>query len=84
MPAFRAEAEALKQHEQIHEGLEGMEKYLQECRKGERGFKREELRGLMERWGGVLWKHMDAEVWELGAERMRAYWSLEEMKGMRL
>ncbi|KAF2764911.1 hypothetical protein EJ03DRAFT_346005 [Teratosphaeria nubilosa] len=33
-------------------------------------------------FGGVLWKHLDEEVVELGAERMRRYWSEEEMAGL--
>ncbi|KAF2230120.1 hypothetical protein EV356DRAFT_536678 [Viridothelium virens] len=82
MPAFQAELELLSQHRQIHEGLEAFETYLEACRAGERELRWEELRGLMDGFGGVLWAHLDEEVRELGAEKMRRYWSLREMKGL--
>ncbi|KAI9665502.1 MAG: hypothetical protein M1831_001644 [Alyxoria varia] len=82
MPAFGPDGEPLKQHEQIHQGLKEMEKYLLACKHGERGLAREDLKVKMESWGQVLWQHMDDEVWQLGAERMRKYWSLEEMRRM--
>jgi hypothetical protein len=30
----------------------------------------------------VLWEHLDEEVKTLGADNMRRYWSLDEMKRM--
>ncbi|CAG9941990.1 unnamed protein product [Clonostachys rosea f. rosea IK726] len=36
----------------------------------------------METWGDVLWAHLDDEVKTLGAENMRKYWTLEEMRRM--
>ncbi|KAF2423556.1 hypothetical protein EJ08DRAFT_701058 [Tothia fuscella] len=82
MPKFRKELELLTQHKQIHEGLEKFEVYLGECRTGERELRLGELKVLMDGFGGVLWEHLDEEVEELGAENMRRYWSLEEMRGM--
>jgi len=40
------------------------------------------LREKMDSWGEVLWKHLDQEVETLGAENMRKYWTLEEMRKM--
>lgn len=82
MPAFRQNVELLSQHEEIHEGLERLEKYLGGCRKGRRELRMEELKEVMDSFGKVLWDHMDDEVVELGAEKMRKCWSLEEMRRM--
>src|SRR5690554_4400865 len=54
MPEFQAgggkkgggAAELLRQHKEIHEGMEGFEKYLRECERGEKDF---ELRVLKEK-----------------------------------
>ena len=80
MPKFRKELELLTQHKQIHEGLEELEKYIGECRSGERELRFVEMKGVMDGFGGVLWEHLDDEVKELRAENMRRYWSLAEMR----
>jgi hypothetical protein len=36
----------------------------------------------MEGWGKVLWEHLDDEVKGLGAERMRRFWTKEEIQSM--
>ncbi|KAF2734937.1 hypothetical protein EJ04DRAFT_512095 [Polyplosphaeria fusca] len=82
MPAFQKELELLTQHKQIHEGVEKMEEYLDECVGGERELRLAELKTIMEGFGEVLWQHLDAEVEELGADNMRKYWTIEEMKRM--
>ena len=82
MPAFRAELDLLSQHRQIHNGLDKFEAYLEACREGERELRWEELSEVMNGFGEVLWKHLDEEVRELGAENMRRFWSLEEMRVM--
>ncbi|KAJ5388975.1 uncharacterized protein N7496_000043 [Penicillium cataractarum] len=80
MPEFRKELDLLKQHKQIHAGLEKLESYLEKCRSGEEDMRREEVKRLMEGFGGVLWKHLDEEVQTLKADNMRKYWSLDEMR----
>ncbi|OAL54408.1 hypothetical protein IQ07DRAFT_500502 [Pyrenochaeta sp. DS3sAY3a] len=82
MPAFRKELELLTQHKQIHKGLDKLEKYLEECSNGERELRLEELKVILDGFGKVLWQHLDDEVKELGAENMRKYWTLEEMRRM--
>ncbi|KAJ5605289.1 hypothetical protein N7510_010443 [Penicillium lagena] len=80
MPEFRKELDLLRQHKQIHAGLEKLEAYLEKCRSGEEDLRREEVKRLMEGFGKVLWAHLDEEVQTLGADNMRKYWSLEEMR----
>ena len=82
MPAFRKELELLTQHKQIHCGLETFQAYLEDCTRGDRELRLGELKGLMDTFGDVLWAHLADEVRQLGAENMRQYWSLEEMRGM--
>lgn len=80
MPEFRKELDLLKQHKQIHAGLEKLEAYLEKCRSGEEDLRREEVRSLMDAFGKVLWQHLDEEVQTLRAENMRQYWSVDEMR----
>lgn len=80
MPEFRKELDLLRQHKQIHVGLEKLEAYLEKCRTGEVDMRREEIQRLMNDFGEVLWKHLDEEVHTLRADNMRKYWSLEEMR----
>lgn len=82
MPAFRKELQLLTQHKEIHKGLEKLRDYLEECRTGERELRLDELKEVMDGFREVLWKHLDAEVEELGAENMKKFWSVEEMRRM--
>lgn len=82
MPLFQKQDTLVAQHKQIHAGLEKLEKYLAECRVGERELRLEELKNVMDGFGTILWAHLDEEVGQLGAENMRKFWSLEEMKRM--
>ena len=80
MPAFRKELELLAQHKEIHQGLEKFQEYLENCQSGEKELRLGEMKRLMDQFGDVLWRHLDEEVKELGAENMRKYWTLEEMR----
>ncbi|WPH04478.1 Hypothetical protein R9X50_00736900 [Acrodontium crateriforme] len=82
MPAFKKELELLTQHKHIHHGLDRFEKYINECRSGERELRLDEMKAVMDTFGTVLWEHLDDEVRELGAEKMRLYWTVEEMRRM--
>ncbi|KAI4238996.1 MAG: hypothetical protein LQ349_000677 [Xanthoria aureola] len=82
MPAFRKELELLTQHKQIHAGLDQFQAYLEACASGERELRMTELKALMDRFGTVLWTHLDDEVEQLGAENMRKYWTPAEMRSM--
>lgn len=83
MPAFQKNLVLINQHKQIHAGMEKLGLYLAECREGVRDLRMEEVQELMDSWKDVLWSHLDREVEELGAEKMRQYWSIEEMKSFR-
>ncbi|KAK4232175.1 hypothetical protein QBC38DRAFT_533163 [Podospora fimiseda] len=74
--------ELLKQHKEIHEGMDKLEGYLRGCKSGKEEFEMGKMKELMEGWREVLMRHLDEEVDELGAERMRSVWSLEEMRGL--
>ncbi|KAL8861680.1 MAG: hypothetical protein Q9178_001881 [Gyalolechia marmorata] len=82
MPAFREELELLTQHKQIHAGLDQFEAYLKACVSGDQELGMTELKTLMDSFGTVLWTHLSDEVEQLGAENMRKYWTLAEMKTM--
>lgn len=82
MPLFQKQDLLVTQHKEIHAGLEKLEKYLADCRTGERELRLDELKVVMDGFGKVLWQHLDEEVEQLGAENMRKFWSLEEMRRM--
>ena len=82
MPAFKKELELLTQHKQIHKGLDKLQLYLNECSAGERELRLPELKEILDGFGKVLWQHLDDEVKQLGAENMRKYWTLDEMRRM--
>ncbi|KAL4945540.1 hypothetical protein BDV06DRAFT_219228 [Aspergillus oleicola] len=84
MPEFQTgkgkrAAELLRQHREIHAGLDGFKEYLEKCISGEEELRLEVLRGKMESWKDVLWSHLDQEVRTLGAENMKRYWTKEEI-----
>ncbi|KAK2590431.1 hypothetical protein QQS21_011878 [Conoideocrella luteorostrata] len=83
MPEFdHSKGHLVKQHKQIHDGLDEFEKYVRGCHRGEADFEMAVLKEKMDTWGDVLWEHLDEEVRMLGAERMRAVWSKEEIMRM--
>ncbi|KAL2068100.1 hypothetical protein VTL71DRAFT_16198 [Oculimacula yallundae] len=85
MPEFKQgknAAELLRQHKEIHKGMDEFEVYLEMCRSGETELQLSTLKTKMDSWGKVLWTHLDQEVRTLGAENMRRYWTVEEMRRM--
>jgi hemerythrin-like domain-containing protein len=82
MPAFQHELQMRSQHKEIHAGLVKLQKYLEEVRSGERELILKELKVVMDGFGKVLWEHLNDEVKQLGAENMRTFWTLEEMRRM--
>lgn len=85
MPEFKqgkgnGAAELLRQHKEIHKGMELLQGYLEDCQTGEKDLDMATLKTKMESWGEVLWKHLDQEVETLGAENMRKYWTIEEIR----
>jgi hypothetical protein len=87
MPEFRdgkgkEKAELLRQHQQIHAGMDVMADYLRACRNREVDLELPVLKEKMDSWGDVLMKHLDQEVKTLGAENMRKYWTPEEIRAI--
>ncbi|KAL0931072.1 neutrophil cytosol factor 2 protein [Colletotrichum truncatum] len=83
MPEFRGgRAELLQQHRQIHKGLDLFEDYLKKCASGETELELSVLLEKMDSWGEVLWTHLDQEVKTLGADNMRKYWTIDEVRNM--
>jgi hypothetical protein len=93
MPCFAKEMEMPSQHKQIHGGLLELKRFLEgkqrDVEKGQmmessngQGFKWERMKGIMDMFGDALWRHLDEEVQMLGAENMRRYWTLDEMRYM--
>ncbi|KAI1170141.1 hypothetical protein F4777DRAFT_570305 [Nemania sp. FL0916] len=75
-------AELLRQHEEIHKGMDGLRDYLRRCLAGETELQMSALKAQLDTWGTVLWTHLDQEVKTLGAENMRKYWSVDEVRRM--
>ncbi|ORY68564.1 uncharacterized protein BCR38DRAFT_134281 [Pseudomassariella vexata] len=87
MPEFKSgkgngAAELLRQHKEIHKGLDMLGTYLRACKTGETEFALAVLKTKLDSWGKVLWTHLDQEVKSLGAENMRKYWTKEEIRAM--
>jgi hemerythrin-like domain-containing protein len=83
MPKFRKDIESgkmIEQHKVIHKGIDEMNEYFAECQTGVRELRLEQLKEIMDKFGETLWQHLDEEVKELGAENMRKYWKLEELR----
>ena len=80
MTIFRHNERMKLHHKEIHAGLVRLENYISECRTGQRELRLSEMREVMDSFGTVLWIHLDEEVKNLGAENMRKYWSLDEMR----
>ena len=72
--------ELLNQHKQIHAGMDVFEAYLEQCYAGKEELDLATLKAKMDTWGEVLWKHLDQEVKTLGAENVRKYYTLDEIK----
>lgn len=81
------------QHKQIHGGLLELKRFLErkqrDLEKGQKmessngqEFEWERMKGIMDTFGDALWRHLDEEVETLGAENMRRYWTLDEMRCM--
>ncbi|KAI0512745.1 hypothetical protein F5B22DRAFT_613996 [Xylaria bambusicola] len=77
-------AELLQQHVDIHKGMDGLADYLRRCLSGETELQMSVLKTQLDSWGTVLFTHLDQEVRTLGAENMRKYWTLDEIRKMRM
>ncbi|KAL8304611.1 hypothetical protein RB597_004271 [Gaeumannomyces tritici] len=78
------QSELIQQHRDIHEGMDQLEEYINKCRSREVDLEMSVLLQKLDSWGTVLWKHMDQEVETLGAANMRKYYTLGEMRRIRM
>ncbi|KAL8417653.1 hypothetical protein RB594_001345 [Gaeumannomyces avenae] len=78
------QSELIQQHRDIHEGMDQLEEYINKCRSREADLEMSVLLQKLDSWGTVLWKHMDQEVETLGAANMRKYYTLGEMRRIRM
>ncbi|KAK3906504.1 hypothetical protein C8A05DRAFT_40698 [Staphylotrichum tortipilum] len=76
----KEECELLRQHRLIHEGVDEMADYLRRCKDRECELELGVLKEKLDSWGSVLLQHLDEEVRDLGAEKMRRYWTVQEVK----
>lgn len=76
----RQAALLLQQHKDIHDGMDDLEIYLGTCKAGEAELEMSVVKDKMDTWGVVLWDHLNLEVQTLGADNMRKYWTLEEIR----
>ena len=81
MPVFGKNVGMVRQHREIHRGVARMREYLGAREKDGSDVEWEALAAIMNSFGEVLWTHLDEEVKELGAEKMRV-WTLAEMDRM--
>jgi hypothetical protein len=76
------ENELLRQHQLIHEGMDEMADYLRRCKDRECELELGVLKTKLDSWGEVLLKHLDQEVQDLAPEKMRRYFTVQEMKAI--
>jgi len=79
MPQFRPGSSALEQHKQIHAGLDKLEAYMKDVKRGKIDLERAKVKEILDGFGEVLWKHLEEEVGMLGAENMRRFYKKEEI-----
>jgi len=79
MPAFRPGAAALEQHKAIHAGLDRLEAYMKDVKRGKLDLERAKVREILDGFGAVLWAHLEEEVRLLGAQNMSRFYKKEEI-----
>jgi len=85
MPQFKAGAresgEHLKSHKAIHEGLEKYDAFIKKALAETSAYNAVELRQILDSFREVLFRHLDEEVRDIGADSMKkAGWTLEELR----
>jgi hypothetical protein len=71
MPQFARNGDHLKEHEEIHHGLDEYVAYIKKCRKDNKEWDGEKMKSIMDSFRGVLFKHLDHEVESLSGEEMK-------------
>jgi hemerythrin-like domain-containing protein len=85
LPHFHPRNGALvAQHREIHDGMDGLQRYVDDCRSGAEDFSMAGLRAKLEPWGAVLWTHLDEEVAALGAVHMKKAFTKDEFRRIQM
>jgi hypothetical protein len=71
MPHFAKNGDHLKEHEEIHHGLDEYVVYIKKVKKNPKEWDGEKLRSIMDSFREVLFKHLDHEVESLSGEEMK-------------
>jgi hypothetical protein len=71
MPQFAKTGDHLKEHEEIHKGLDEYVDYIRKCRKDRKEWDGEKMKGIMDSFRDILFKHLDHEVESLKGENMK-------------
>ena len=79
MPHFAPQGDHLKEHEEIHKGLDEYVAYIKKCRKDPKEWSSDKMKNIMDSFRVILFKHLDHEVESLSGEEMKKYWKLEEL-----
>lgn len=82
MAYFEPKQHLLTQHKGIHDGIDKLEEYIADCKSGKKELRLEHMKRILDGFGQVLWSHLEDEVKTLGAENMRRYWTMDEMRRM--
>ncbi|KAJ7579134.1 hemerythrin HHE cation binding domain-containing protein [Mycena floridula] len=84
MPQFSVDNDDahIQSHRGIHEGLDSLLALLKKWKQDPSTYSPEEMRGCLDGFREVLFKHLDEEVADLQGENMQKYWTLEEVERM--
>ncbi len=76
LPQFKAGGRGdrahVAMHRAIHEGLERYDAVLERAKRDPEGYDGKELRAVMDSFRGVLFRHLETEVEDIGAESVYA------------
>ena len=71
MPQFKPQGDHLKEHEEIHRGLDDYVAYIKKCRKDGKEWDGEKMKKIMDSFRDILFKHLDHEVESLKGDEMK-------------
>lgn len=80
MPEFGARSSLLDQHKQIQVGVVALKQYLLDCHRRDNALDNAEMKKIMDTFSETLCAHLDDEVYALRAEKIRQYWTVDEIR----
>ncbi|KAH7098897.1 hypothetical protein BKA62DRAFT_744308 [Auriculariales sp. MPI-PUGE-AT-0066] len=79
MVEFKQDEKHRESHKGIHDGIDKLGELVLRWRTEPSAYSPTELRGCLDSFRDVLFRHLDEEVNDLKASNMRKYWTLDEM-----